>query len=109
MREINPPDSQRDPDMRNHKHRRSNAPLQALFLMAIGFAPLAEAYIGPGSGISVIGSLLALLATIGLAFLAIVMFPFRKMMKKRNGEAGVEEDGEEEESVAVAKESAERS
>ena len=92
--------------MRNTKSRRSVTPLiQGLLLMA--FAPFASAYIGPGSGISVIGSLLALLATVGLAFLAIVMFPFRKMMKKRGQEADAEDD--EEESVTVAKESTESS
>lgn len=92
--------------MRNNRIRRGVAPLlHGLVLLA--FAPLATAYIGPGSGISVIGSLLALLATIGLAFLAIVMFPFRKMMKKRGAQDDAEEEGEED--VAVAKESAERS
>ncbi|NND69759.1 MAG: hypothetical protein HKN19_19370 [Halioglobus sp.] len=90
--------------MRNTKSRRIVIPfIQGLLLMA--FAPFAAAYIGPGSGISVIGSLLALLATIGLAFLAIVMFPFRKMMKKRGQEADAEDD--EDNGVAVAKESAE--
>jgi hypothetical protein len=55
--------------------------LQVLLLMAV--APLAAAYIGPGSGISVIGSLLGLLATILITVGAIALFPFRKMMKKR--------------------------
>lgn len=54
--------------------------LQVLPLVLL--APLAEAYIGPGSGISVIGSLLGLLATVFIALGAIALFPFRKMMKK---------------------------
>lgn len=92
--------------MRITKNRRSATALfQGLLLMV--FAPIAAAYIGPGSGISVIGSLLALLATVGLAFLAIVMFPFRKMMKKRNEEADAEDS--EDDKAAVAKESAEGS
>ena len=88
------------------KNRRSAIALtQALLLMV--FAPLAAAYIGPGSGISVIGSLLALLATIGLAVLAIFLFPFRKMMKKRNEEA--EADDVQPDDIAVAKERTESS
>ena len=83
------------------RHRASAS--TALLLMVI--SPLALGYIGPGSGISVIGSLLALLATIGLAFFAIVMFPVRKMMKQRGNEAEDEDDDDEQ--VAVAKENAE--
>lgn len=90
--------------MRTTIRRRVTPLLQGLLLLA--FAPFAAAYIGPGSGISVIGSLLALLATVGLAFLAIVMFPFRKMMKKRNAEA--EDDEGDEDKVAVAKETTEQ-
>lgn len=56
-------------------------------------APMAMAYIGPGSGISVIGSLLGLLATILLALGAIALFPFRRMMKKRaQAQAGETEE-----------------
>ena len=55
-------------------------------------------YVGPGAGISVLGSLLGILVTIGVAILAIVMWPIRKLMKKRkaarasNTEATVETD-----------------
>lgn len=43
----------------------------------------ALAYIGPGAGISVLGSLLGILATIVVAIGAIVMWPLRKVLKKR--------------------------
>ena len=52
-------------------------------LLLMTAAPLAMAYIGPGSGISVVGSLLGLLATILITVGAIALFPFRRMMKKR--------------------------
>jgi len=60
--------------------------LGRLSLIAVlGAAALpAMAYIGPGSGISVIGSLLGLLTTILIAVGAIVLFPFRKMLKRRS-------------------------
>lgn len=43
----------------------------------------AEAYIGPGAGISVLGSLLGILGTIVVAIGAILFWPVRKMLKRR--------------------------
>ena len=43
----------------------------------------ALAYIGPGAGISVLGSLLSILATIVVAIGAIIFWPLRKFMKRR--------------------------
>lgn len=52
----------------------------------------ATAYIGPGAGISVLGSLLGILATIVVAIGAIIMWPLRKALKKRRqASAGTEE------------------
>jgi len=63
--------------------------LLALPLLTV--APFAAAYIGPGSGISVIGSLLGLLATILITLGAIALFPIRKMMKKNAGKQAAED------------------
>ena len=41
------------------------------------------AYIGPGAGISVLGSLLGILGTIVVAIGAILFWPIRKMLKRR--------------------------
>ena len=46
------------------------------------------AYIGPGAGISVLGSLLGILGTIVVAIGAILFWPIRKMLKKRKAAAG---------------------
>jgi membrane protein implicated in regulation of membrane protease activity len=57
-----------------------------LILLAILLlAPIspAVAYIGPGAGISVLGSLLSILATIFVAIGAIIFWPLRKFMKRR--------------------------
>ena len=64
-------------------------------LILMTASPLATAYIGPGSGISVVGSLLGLLATILIAVGAIALFPFRRMLKKRaqkQSSEGLDED-----------------
>ena len=55
-------------------------------LLVIGLVALcspAFAYIGPGAGISVVGSLLSILATIFVAIGAIVFWPLRKLLKRR--------------------------
>ena len=43
----------------------------------------AFAYIGPGAGISVLGSVLSILATIFVAIGAILFWPIRKYLKRR--------------------------
>jgi uncharacterized membrane protein len=63
----------------------------SIFLTLMVLAPFASAYIGPGSGISVVGSLLGLLVTILLAFGAVLLWPYRRMMKKRLQKAEDEE------------------
>ncbi len=55
--------------------------LLTLMLLA-PFSPVL-AYIGPGAGISVVGSLLGILATIFVAIGAILFWPLRKFMKRR--------------------------
>jgi hypothetical protein len=56
--------------------------LSVVAILAAAAFP-AFAYIGPGSGISVIGSLLGLLSTILITVAAIALFPIRKLLKKR--------------------------
>ena len=51
-------------------------------LLLVSVSP-ALAYIGPGAGISVVGSLLSILATIIVAIGAIIFWPLRKYMKRR--------------------------
>lgn len=55
--------------------------LALLLLSAV--SPAALAYIGPGAGISVLGSLLGILGTIVVAIGAIIFWPIRKLMKRR--------------------------
>jgi hypothetical protein len=76
----------------------------SIFLTLMVLAPFASAYIGPGSGISVVGSLLGLLVTIVLAFGAVILWPYRRMMKKRLQKASAEAeegslDGEREDKM----------
>jgi hypothetical protein len=57
------------------------------------FASPAAAYVGPGAGISVLGSLLGILATIFVAIGAILFWPIRKLMKRRKARKETEIPG----------------
>lgn len=61
--------------------RRIN--LLMMLLMALAPPGSAFAYIGPGAGISVLGSLLGILATFFVAIGAILFWPLRKWTKRR--------------------------
>jgi hypothetical protein len=55
-----------------------------LMLMLVLLAPgTAAAYMGPGAGLGMLGSLIAVLAAVGIALLGIVLLPLRMIMKKR--------------------------
>jgi hypothetical protein len=52
-------------------------------LIAIAVPRIAAAYMGPGAGLGMLGSLIAVLAALGIALLGIVLLPLRMIMKKR--------------------------
>ena len=50
---------------------------------------VAEAYVGPGAGITVIGSVIALVSAIGFAIVGLVWYPIKRLRaKRRNGRTG---------------------
>jgi hypothetical protein len=58
--------------------------LTPLFVLAIAAIPgTAAAYMGPGAGLGMLGSLIAVIAAVGIALLGIVLLPLRMIMKKR--------------------------
>jgi hypothetical protein len=65
--------------------------LRTLVILLLAFASgTVEAYVGPGAGISVLGSLLGILATILVAIGAIIFWPVRKLMKRRKAASAAE-------------------
>lgn len=61
--------------------------LRALLVSMLLVTP-SVAYIGPGAGISVLGSVLGILATIFVAIGAIVFWPIRKFLKRKKAVRG---------------------
>lgn len=69
-------------DLRPEK--RVSAPLRLALALAIMLAPLAaEAYVGPGAGLSLLGALWGLLCAIGAALLFVIMWPIRRMRRRK--------------------------
>lgn len=65
--------------------------LRTALLATLFVAPMAQAYVGPGAGISLVGSLVGLVGVIFLAIGSILFWPIRRLMKKRKkGEPGTE-------------------
>ena len=54
-----------------------------LFLLTWFVPATTFAYIGPGAGISAIGSLLVLLAAVLLAVIGFIWYPLKRLLKKR--------------------------
>lgn len=55
--------------------------LFALALLALAGAPTAEAYIGPGAGVALVGSFMVILVTIALVFVILLTWPFRMLYR----------------------------
>jgi len=53
----------------------------ALAIAAVSAATPAMAYVGPGAGLTLIGSLVAVVAAAVLALLGLVLFPIRMALK----------------------------
>lgn len=69
--------------------------LRALVISMLLVNP-AVAYIGPGAGISVLGSLLGILATIFVAIGAILFWPIRKFLKRKKARRESTQDAQAE-------------
>lgn len=67
---------------RIHKHLLTS-------LIAVGATlPLAaEAYVGPGAGLSLLTALWGIIAAIGMALFFVIMWPIRRMRRRRKAEA----------------------
>ena len=59
------------------------AAVQAVAIMIVCLsADPAAAYVGPGAGLTLIGSVVAIVAAVLIALVGLVLFPLRLLMKK---------------------------
>lgn len=71
-------------------NRSSKAPrystslkLGVTFLILLAPFAAAQAYVGPGAGLSLLSALWGLLCAIGAAFLFVILWPIRRLRRKR--------------------------
>ena len=63
------------------------------FLFLFVLYPLtAEAYLGPGLGVGTLGVVFGLLASIIMTFVAIIWYPVKRMIKKKQALKEMDED-----------------
>ena len=74
---------------------RSRLPSALLLFGALHVALPALAYIGPGAGASVVGSLLNTLLVVLLAFVAIIFWPVRMLWRKLRSRGKPDRQGED--------------
>ncbi|MGC3874322.1 hypothetical protein ACPF7Z_13755 [Halomonas sp. GXIMD04776] len=65
--------------------RRSQAVTTSLILATavVVFPVAAQAYVGPGAGLSLLSALWGIIAAIAIAVFFVVMWPIRRMMRRR--------------------------
>lgn len=81
-----------------HRSNSRNAPtrlssLCAAILALCFVASPAQAYLGPGSGLTALGSVIALLGVIGLGILGFLWYPVKRLLKRLRGSQGQESPG----------------
>jgi O-antigen/teichoic acid export membrane protein len=64
-------------------------------LLTMLFVTSAYAYIGPGAGAGTIAVVLGVLASICLAFIAIIWYPIKRLFKRRRKSSGESEPDSE--------------
>nr|WP_298415598.1 hypothetical protein [uncultured Halomonas sp.] len=64
--------------------RSSKAVATSLIVTASVLFPFAaQAYVGPGAGLSLLSALWGIIAAIGIALFFVLMWPIRRMMRRR--------------------------
>jgi type VI protein secretion system component VasK len=79
----------------NSRHIRNSATF--LILAAAALPLVAHAYVGPGAGLGLLAALWGLVAAVGVAVFYVVMWPIRRMRRRRKAEqvaATMRSDGE---------------
>lgn len=64
------------------------------FLLWVGGATPAVAYVGPGAGLSLLGALWGLLIAVGAAIGFVVLWPLRRFLKNRQAAKAPQDEGD---------------
>lgn len=69
-----------------------------LFVGILFFAGTAQAYVGPGLGVGVIGAIIGVLLAIVMAIVGVFWYPLKRLFNKKENSESLEEDDENEQS-----------
>ncbi|CAA0111805.1 Uncharacterised protein [Halioglobus japonicus] len=72
-------------------------------LLTLVFAPLANAYTGPGLGLGIIGTVVGVVFSLLLAILAVFWYPLKRALKIGKKKTDTAEEAEEEAQPVVEK------
>lgn len=64
----------------------------------VGLPMAAQAYVGPGAGLTAIGTMIALIAALVLALVGFVWYPMKRMMRAKKAKAEIQPTPSETES-----------
>jgi predicted MFS family arabinose efflux permease len=78
---------------RSSKWTRAVHAVVAGFALAMIMVDPAAAYVGPGAGLTAIGAILAVIATLFLAVVGFVWYPVKRLLRKRNSAGRSERRG----------------
>ena len=67
-------------------------PAASLVSLGLLLPGIAQAYVGPGAGLSAIGTVLALIGAVLLAILGFLWYPIKRLLAKRRGKTPPEGD-----------------
>ena len=81
--------------MNHHRCPGVEHALTAAAIVALVVPVPAAAYVGPGAGLSALGSLLALLAAVFVAIVGFVWYPVKRLLARRRAATAPAESGAE--------------
>lgn len=73
--------------MKRNLVRPLHASIAGLAAAAVLSPEFAHAYVGPGAGLTAIGTVLALFAAVGLAMVGFVWYPLKRVLRRTPAEA----------------------
>ena len=83
------------------RNKMRNSATFSLVLLAVAYSGAAYAYVGPGAGLGVIGTLIAFVGTVLLAIVGFVWYPVKRLLrKKRRNDPHLSEQAPAQEEVA---------
>jgi hypothetical protein len=53
-------------------------------MLMLGFSECAYAYIGPGAGLGMIGSLIAIIIAVLIVVVGLIIYPIRRVMRRKS-------------------------